>query len=344
MKFEQVYELDKKLTKQYIASLDKEQRIKLIEPLVKIVLSHGLVYPDDKTRLIREFNNIVKHKPDINKDEVYNNSSVGTYICKYFCKDFYSSKGPKDKKTIEEILKDEHLVKKLVSNRLGLDWYNETPGLDGTFTLSPKMMIQGIRSMRLISQITIFKPTVYKFLVEKFSNENDVVFDYSCGWGARMLATIASKRKYIGTDPLTVPDLIKMKDFFKLSDVTLIQSGSEDYIGKENSVDFSCSSPPYFNQEVYSDNKSQAYNNGEDYFYNVYWKKTLQNIKFMLKPNKYFGLNVINFPKMLEVAREIFDQEIQIIKLKTTRSHLNKVQGKEAVKYEPVYIFKNNKP
>lgn len=344
MLFDQVYSLNNQsLTDKYIASLDKNQRIALIPDIVDLVLQHGLIYPDDQSKLIPEWNRIKAFTPDLSTNEIYNNSSVGTYICKYFCKDFYNAKGPKDKKTIAQLLQDKPTVEKLVYNRLGLEWFDQVPGTDGTFTLSPKMMIQGLRSMRLVSQITLFKPTVYKYLVEKYSQPGDTVYDYSCGWGARMLATIAANRAYIGTDPLTVPDLITMKDYFKLNNVTLLQQGSETYRDQENSVDFSCSSPAYYNQEIYSNDLSQAYNQGEDYFYNIYWKQTLDNIRYMLKPGKWFGLNVINYPKMVDLAREVFSLEVDIVKLRTTRSHLNKAQGKETSKFEPVYMFLNKK-
>lgn len=37
-------------------------------------------------------------------------------------------------------------------------------------------------------------------LIEKY-NRNGVVYDFSCGWGSRMLGTIRNGVKYCGTDP-----------------------------------------------------------------------------------------------------------------------------------------------
>jgi hypothetical protein len=125
--------------------------------------------------------------------------------------------------------------------------------------------------------------------------------------------------------------------------VTLIKSGSENYVGEENSIDLYWSSPPYYNQEVYSDDDSQAYNNGEDYFYNVYWEKTLENIKFMLKPDKWFGLNIKNYPRMLEMAKLKFGEPIEFVELRTQKSHLNKKTSGINEKFEYIYMFKNIK-
>ncbi len=58
-----------------------------------------------------------------------------------------------------------------------------------------------------------------------------------------------------------------MAEYFDLSkSVNLIQEGSEFFVGDENSLDLCWSSPPYYDQEYYSDDDSQAYNKGEDYF------------------------------------------------------------------------------
>lgn len=331
------------MTDKYIASLNKEEREALIEPLTDIFYEMGYRYPDDYKKIDKEWNRIIKYDPDINVDSIFNNDSVGTYVTKFFCKDFYNSSGAKSNNTLISIFEDRENVRKIIYNRLGLKWYDECPGTDGTFSLSPKMVFfQGPRSMRLVNQQSIYKPIVHKYLVKKYTNPGDVVFDYSCGWGARMLATASfGDRKYIGTDPLTVPDLTKMKNYLKLDNIELIQSGSEDYRGEENSVDFAASSPPYFNQEIYSKDSSQAYNKGEDYFYDIYWKKTLENSRYMLKPGKVFGLNVTNYPKMLDMAREVFGEEKEKVALRLIRSHLSRKAGLD--KNEYVYIFRNDK-
>lgn len=69
-----------------------------------------------------------------------------------------------------------------------------------------------------------------------------------------------------------------------------MQGCSEDYKDSEDSIDLAFSSPPYFDQEIYTDEDTQAYNKGPEYFYDVYWDTTFDNIKHMLKPGKYFIL------------------------------------------------------
>jgi DNA modification methylase len=157
---------------------------------------------------------------------------------------------------------------------------------------------------------------------------------------------MASDRKYIGIDPLTVPDLEKMANHFGFKNYKLIQNGSEHYCEEKNSVDLIYTSPPYWNQEQYSKDLTQAYNNGEDYFYNIYWKKTLENAKYMLKPGKWFGLNItIKYPKMIQMAKDVFGDIKEEVKLRTIKNHLHKANSKspDIDKYEPIYMFINNK-
>jgi hypothetical protein len=344
LKFDQILEVNgNKLTKKYIESLSYKQRSDLIDPIFNLLRNNGIVYPDDQSGLIKSYQRIIDFNPDLNNTDLFNNSSIGTDICKFFCKSFYNTTDRKGK-TIEQIFNDDIVLKKLIKNRLGMDWLlddDRGPGVNESFNLSVKMIMQGMRSMRLVPQTSIFKPIIAKYVALKYSNPGDLIGDYSCGFGGRLLGAMSCDRKYIGTDPLTTPELEQMAVFFGFKNYTLINSGSENYCGDENSVDLYWSSPPYFDQEYYSKDLSQAYNNGEGYFYNTYWRKTLENIKFMLKPDKWFGLNVKNYPKMVDIAKEYFNDPIEYINLKTVRSHLNKTAG--ITKDEYIYMFKNKK-
>jgi len=344
LKFDDIIEINGiKLTKKYIESLSYDERKDLVDPIFNLFRSNGLPCPDKTSTFKKDYQKLVDLKIDVNQMELFNNSSLCTDICKYFCKSFYNSTELKSK-TMLEVFNDDKLLKRLIFNRLGGDWLlpdERGDGVNESFNFTAKQIIQGMRSMRLVPSISMFKPDIAKYVCTKYSEVGDTVGDYSCGFGGRLLGTMSSSRKYIGTDPLTTDELEEMAKFFEFKDYKLIKSGSEDYRGDENSVDLYWSSPPYFDQEYYSSDSSQAYAKGEDYFYNTYWKKTLENVRFMLKPNKYFGLNVKNYPKMLEMAEEIFGKSFEQIALRTVRSHLNKSAGIE--KNEYIYIFKNNK-
>lgn len=340
-KYDEVIEIDgQKLSKQYIASLNKKEREDLIEPIFQYLRFQGFAYPDDISKIDKEWKRLLDCDVDLDSKELYNNSSVATYICKFFCKSFYEAKHKPGKPNMVELFEDDEILKKLIWNRLGLAWYTEEEKNE-VFWLRPKMFVQGFRSMRLAGMISMFKPEIAKYLTLKYSQPGEIIYDPSSGWGSRMLGAAAVNRKYIGVDPLTTPELKQMAKYLKLKGCALIQEGSENYKTKENSVDFVMTSPPYFDTEIYSEDPSQAYINGEDYFYDVYWKNTLDNIKYMLKPGKIFALNVINYPKIIKMATDKFEQ-VDEIQLRTVRSHLNKSSAADAQKYEPIHILKND--
>lgn len=337
--FDQIAYIEGKfLTGFYLKTLNNEEKEKLIEPIFDYFRKQGWLFPNlSEDILSHEYQKLFNHKIDLEKNELNNNGHLATNICKHFCNSYYLST-ERDSLSMIEIWDNDDLLKKVIKNRLVLDWKSKT---NESFNISHKMLIQGMRSMRIVPGITMFKPEIAKYICMKYSNEGDTIGDYSCGFGGRLLGAMSCDRKYIGTDPLTVPELQKMADFYQFKDCQLIQSCSEDYCGEENSIDLYWSSPPYFDQEYYSSDNTQAYNKGEDYFYNIYWKKTLNNIKFMLKPGKWFGLNVKNYPLMFDIACEIFGEVKDIVYLKTKRNHLTKAAGNS--KNECIFMFKNNK-
>lgn len=349
MKYDDLLEINgNKLTKKYIESLSKQDRLDLIDPIFNLLRQTGWLYPDDDSKIKKEYKRLIDLQIDVNKKDLFNNSSLATGICKYFCKKFYlatdlDSHG-NAKPTMIDVFNNDLLLKRLIHNRLGLDWIDHDgkgPGVNESFNFSFRMAIQAMRSMRLVPSTSIFKPDIAKYMYTKYSNIGDTVYDYSIGWGGRMLGATSCNRKYIGVDPWTTDEVQKMADYLDLKDVTLINDGSENVRLEESSIDFCFSSPPYAAQEIYSTDKRQAYNNGEDYFYNTYWKKTLENIRYMVKPGKYIGVNVKNFPRMVDMANELFGETVEEVNLRTIRSHLGKTAGIE--KGESIYMFINNK-
>lgn len=345
--YDQILEINgNKLTKKYIQSLSKQERIDLIEPIFNLMREVGFIYMDDIKSIDKSWKKLLDHKVDINETSLFNNSSLGTDICKFFCHSFYQAT-ERGKPTMVDNFNDDNKLKAIIRNRLGLDWLDDDergPGINEAFNLSPKMVLfQSQRSMRLVNATSMFKPIIAKYMYTKYANEGDVCFDYSAGFGGRMLGAASCNRKYIGVDPLTIDELENMKRHFDLQNIILIKDGSEN-IRLEDSVDFSFSSPPYLSQEHYSDDKTQANNNGDDYFYDVYWKKTLENIKYMLKPDKVFALNVLEkYTQMINMTKGQFGEPFDVITLRTVRNHLTKGNGKDNQKYEPIYIFRNIK-
>ncbi|MCP4832649.1 MAG: hypothetical protein GY886_10600, partial [Gammaproteobacteria bacterium] len=111
------------------------------------------------------------------------------------------------------------------------------------------------------------------------------VYDYSMGYGGRLLGVSASnlQLEYVGVDPNTdtVENLKLLNKLIELSGGTpgeIHQSVSEEFV-PEN-IDLAFSSPPYFNLEKYSDEPTQCMNKYHtlDEWFEGYVAPTIGNI------------------------------------------------------------------
>ena len=110
--------------------------------------------------------------------------------------------------------------------------------------------------------VSNFRPTAAQAIYEKFLPNGGTTWDMSGGYGGRLLGAIKTHINYIATEPAkeTFDGLNQIaKDWGNQSNLfgieqrlEIIQSGSEDYVPKEDSLDLCFTSPPYFDTEKYS--------------------------------------------------------------------------------------------
>lgn len=132
-------------------------------------------------------------------------------------------------------------------------------------------------------------------------NINGNYYDFSCGWGVRLLSSLRNNVNYFGTDPnylLTERLEVLANDYKKTNgecpSVDIRNTGSEvfhqDWV---NTMGVAFSSPPYFNLEDYKIGE-QSYKQGMEYgdWLNGYFSNTLDNIMQYLIPNGVLAINV----------------------------------------------------
>jgi hypothetical protein len=176
-----------------------------------------------------------------------------------------------------------------------------------------------------VQAATNFRPGAAKCIYDYFGSGLKV-FDYSCGFGGRLVGFLASEaEEYVGVDVnednfegyrkiiesytsferLEEDDYLKVhyrcrKDnlFAKDKVVKIYLSGSEDFfpLQYKDYFDLSFSSPPYFSKERYSDEENQCFNKFFSYksWVRYYWYKTLKNQYKMLKKNGVCGVNIMD--------------------------------------------------
>ena len=216
------------------------------------------------------------------------------------------------------------------------------------------------RSLELVTgeNIQNFKPQNARSLVERLCPVlwGDV-YDYSAGYGGRLLGVTASNMNYNYTavDPNT--ETVQYLEF--LNDCIREATGasgdihcdvSEEF--QPENIDLAFSSPPYFNLEKYSDEPTQCMvrcSTLDDWF-EQYALPTMQNIYKGLNTDGVFATNIADYktPKeefkvvdrWIATAEQVgFKHSTTIKMMLNTRPGVgnDKTAGRE--KWEGVYVF-----
>ena len=280
----------------------------------------------------QELVNAYYTKPDFSivqenlKDIANGSSNIGP-VTEYYVKDLMAKvKLASPKWSIEEVLQCNDLIRYFWSRVLASD------------KVYPKHLpdIKNFESaLRVAGGGVAMKPSNYPIKsvdqILKYYNTNNKYYDFSCGWGVRLLGALRNKIEYYGTDPnnLLVDRLKQMaEDYDSINNTNSVYdircNGSEVFVQEwENSIGLAFSSPPYFSLEDYKIG-NQSYKPGMSYtdWLNNYLKPTLTNIRRYLLDDGYLLINIKNFKtyKLYEdtkkVAEDLDFKYVQTIDLK----------------------------
>lgn len=197
------------------------------------------------------------------------------------------------------------------------------------------------------SSTSFFKPVaavqIYKRWLE--GREKPVVWDPSCGFGARLLAFASAfpEGTYIGNEPAgpIFRDLARLREALPARDVHLTRQGSEFRRFDSRVLDLVFTSPPYFDLEKYYDEPGQCWKDYPtlDGWVKNYLKPTLQAARSGLKPSGHLILNVDQKRRqlILDTAKSLGFTLIFEHKLLLGKDSFNK---SSVSRWEPVLVWK----
>lgn len=243
-----------------------------------------------------------------------------------------------NKKTPLEVFNNDELFKKVIIKRI---------------KMGDNISDNGIRKMLKIftgtQSVSNFRPTAAAAIYSLFCEEGDTVWDFSAGFGGRLIGAELAKINYIGTDPstLTYEGLLLLKnEYIKNIKSDIHKKGSEVFVPDKNSLDFVFTSPPYFDWEKYSDEETQSYKkyNSKESWIEEYLFQTFKNCHKGLKNNKYMAINIANTKNFtnleeetIRIAKKANFKLVDTWKLALSNPNMkNKI---DSFKYEPIYIF-----
>ena len=151
-----------------------------------------------------------------------------------------------------------------------------------------------------------FSPMRAKIIYEHYCPKNGVIYDYSAGYGGRMLGALGSQQNftYIAVEPNrnTYNNLKTLGNYItktlnKSNCYNIYNLCSEKFQLKSESVDFVFSCPPFFKKELYSDEITQSTNNYPEYkdWLENYVRPTIHNSYNALKEQGVYGVDILNY-------------------------------------------------
>jgi SAM-dependent methyltransferase len=152
------------------------------------------------------------------------------------------------------------------------------------------------------ASVSNFRPTVARSVLEQFSSNTDTVVDFSAGYGGRLLAALTRKRTYIGIEPCPaqVAGLNRMlnslKEIHPMGTAQILQGCAEDVMPllPPGRADLVFSSPPYFDWEKYSNERSQSFIRHATYedWKDGFLRPTLEQSARVLRKGGHLVLNI----------------------------------------------------
>ena len=206
-------------------------------------------YNNGLTSNEKDWFNLKKKQIDI--DWINAQSTVGTNIIKRNMPHIYEVSNYKGY-SIKKLWIKENILKAIIVNRKS----HPTPYVSE--------IIRQIGFICSSSKVTLYRPLLTKRIVETFNSKN--VLDVCVGWGGRMLgSSCIDGVKYTGIEPFkkTYKGLKNIKKELNLGNVILYNDTAENILPKlKKEYDLALTSPPYYNLEIYSEDKNQSHKYG----------------------------------------------------------------------------------
>lgn len=192
---------------------------------------------------------------------------------------------------------------------------------------------------RIAQKVANFPIKEATIIYERYTKKGDIVYDPSCGFGSRMSACMLNGRHYIGTDPnpTLCSKLKNLAEYYTeyakcTSNCAIFKHGSEVF-NKEfvNSIDFSFTSPPYYNIERYGSDNGQSIIKFPEYiqWLNGFVTPTIKNI---IQYTKVGGLIAINIKNMTSGKKhKLFDDWFKIM-IDNNLEHVENISIKQSSK------------
>ncbi len=241
-----------KIENHTIFNLKEHQNVFSKQSCSDLTLEHK-----NTNKLLEDFEFLMRnfYSPDKYKNfiDIENRQTIEFKLKGAFFESFYNAH-KQGEKNLKEIFNNTSILPKVIKYRFGINKSKEL------FDINIKNIYRGIEVMTMFN-VGIFPAKRAEKIYDNYINYEQVVFDPFAGWGTRLIGLKKfinfKKCSYIGFDinNLLIPgyDWI-YKNIFPDNQTKFIQIYDSLILNKSliNKIDFILTSPPYFNDEIYS--------------------------------------------------------------------------------------------
>jgi 16S rRNA G966 N2-methylase RsmD len=319
-----------------------------IDSIVDIVIDyyyeHGFpYYKIDELKIIKEYNALCEF--DITRLELPNNNlqqfMLGLNTVNTFHPEMWNTQC-RNAKTPMDIFLNRELFKTALKKRIK---YSVTKLV--AYNIRKSLKAFGVQS------VSNFKPTIAKWVYQKYCPPNGNVLDPCAGYGGRLFGALCSHVKsYTGIDPNEIiqtgnAELVKiLLDSTNMSkNIVLKKIPFEDYNTTEI-FDLVFTSPPYFNIEKYSEDNNQSYIRYPKYnlWLNGFLKPLIEKSYSYLRKGGYLVLNVGKpiDTDTFEIGQKIFKQKPETYYMRLSKFLGQNNKNEISHKTEPIFIWKKS--
>jgi hypothetical protein len=354
------------LSQKFLRTINEDQRDEIAKDIFNFLKKYDFNSIRFSEKDINQaWNSLKKYVPKTEKINgityLSNSGTSGSQVYRHFFPNIIKVRNSSGRRSIYDVLTNPDTLWATIRNRIGNTLlYNDDPNgipVQYPMNLNLGQSIIGAKNSGLASMGSIFKPTVAKTIYKHYVKDGYNVLDYSCGFGTRLLGLMScgfKNVKYCGYEPNTetydnLQTMIKKFEF----NAEIKKCGSEEKLF-DDKFDFVFSSPPYFDWEIYSSEASQCYNKFPEYnqWLENYWRKTVQNIKLMMKDNGVLGVNIGGKANELMQRLEadlnsvIIEEGFELVDtwfMKTSQSHLvstKKGNEDKKTKLEGIFFYR----
>ena len=250
---------------------DLEERIKNI----KEGLPAEFPYPHySNSQLKEDYENLVNrdYKPG---------QKFGTYIANEFHRSIWKA-SVKGKKSPYEAWHDEGLMTKLIRNRL---IYSSSP------EITPEILRRGFSPSRIAPRVSLFNPTLAKYLISKYLSEYDVIFDPFSGFSGRLLGTCSLGKKYVGgdIDEDHVKESQSIIDYFGLEGTVEVK----DVLESSGSYPCLFTCPPYGGKERWNEKNDLVEKSCDEWIQECTQRFDCEKYLFVVDRTECFRDNIV---------------------------------------------------